>query len=556
MLPRVGVQVRLLFVITILVGLGQSSSHHAAAAVQHRSAGFRAALERRSPSKADAPLGRQQVENSDNWSGYKVLSTASPSSPQAPTSVQGSWTVPQVSFSAGGTNPAEYSSIWVGIGGAEGVTGPFSSSLIQIGTEQDADNSGNTQYYAWYELLPADMVRLPNPIQPGDAISASLACVEFCGAFGAQRWLIALTDRTAGWTFSQSVGYGSSQGSAEWIVEAPTDTTTNEILPLANFNHTGFDTVSLNGGNPLLGFANNAIRMTDKSGQTSNPSTPSAAGAFSVCWNGGAAFAACPLDTAPPEASAVVAAVLPTSRSVLNNHPATLFATIVNPGSQPATNCMIQLVPDLATAGAAFQYQQTDPMNNQLIGVPNQPATIPPGGAQSFIMTMASQNQFYAYQIYFDFSCDGWLPAAPILGVNTFTLAVTGVPTPDVIALVATEKNDGTLHIPGVGNASAFAMATDNVGIDGVLTLAPNTGNASLPLDVTICQTDPNSVCMAPPAPNVTLTIAAGAQPTFSVFATATGPIPFSPAASRIFLQFTDADGMVRGSSSVAVATQ
>jgi hypothetical protein len=51
-------------------------------------------------------------------------------------------------------------------------------------------------------------------------------------------------------------------------------------------------------------------------------------------------------------------------------------------------------------------------------------------------------------------------------------------------------------------------------------------------------------------------TINAGATPTFAIFATASGQVPFDPANNRIFVIFSDAGGTVRGSTSVAVETQ
>ena len=68
---------------------------------------------------------------------------------------------------------------------------------------------------------------------------------------------------------------------------------------------------------------------------------------------------------------------------------------------------------------------------------------------------------------------------------------------------------------------------------------------------------DPSTgACMAAPSTSVTTTIAANATPTFAIFGTASGAITFDPANSRIFVQFTDSGGAVRGETSVAVETQ
>ncbi len=57
-------------------------------------------------------------------------------------------------------------------------------------------------------------------------------------------------------------------------------------------------------------------------------------------------------------------------------------------------------------------------------------------------------------------------------------------------------------------------------------------------------------------APSISTTIDADATPTFSVFVTATAPIAFAPATSRIFVRFLDTDGQSHGSTSVAVETE
>ena len=83
--------------------------------------------------------------------------------------------------------------------------------------------------------------------------------------------------------------------------------------------------------------------------------------------------------------SNVVAAVLPSSRSVQVGTLATAFATIINAGQETATGCAIS---PISTIPATLSFQTTDPATNQVTGTPNTPVDIPPGAAQSFVFAL------------------------------------------------------------------------------------------------------------------------------------------------------------------------
>ena len=104
---------------------------------------------------------------SNNWSGYGINGGGTY------TAVQGSWTVPAVSYqSYSGSPDVEASSTWIGIGGQDG-----DETLIQVGTMQAAAPNGDAEYFAWYEILPATEVpisRKQYPIKPGDTITATI----------------------------------------------------------------------------------------------------------------------------------------------------------------------------------------------------------------------------------------------------------------------------------------------------------------------------------------------------------------------------------------------
>ena len=137
--------------------------------------------------------------------------------------------------------------------------------------------------------------------------------------------------------------------------------------------------------------------------------------------------------------------------------------------------------------------------------------------------------------------------------LDTVDLVMSSTPIADIIALAATATNNGIIAVPVNGNG-AFAVASDNVGVVDTITVSADTGSATLPLILDVCQSNPsNGSCLAAPTPTVSLSFAGGATPTFSIFLSSTGSIPFSPGTSRVFVRFKDASGGLHGSTSVAV---
>jgi hypothetical protein len=248
----------------------------------------------------------------------------------------------------------------------------------------------------------------------------------------------------------------------------------------------------------------------------------------------------------------VVAAVLPSSRSVQVGAPATAFATIVNSAATRSAVCGISV---RTPVPATFSYQTTDPATNALTGTPDTPASIPPGASQSFLIALTPTAAFSPREVGFEFGCteDGSAPA--ITGVDTLLLSASTTPVPDIVALAAADG--GVLSIAGPVGSGSFAVAAANVGAGGPITAAADTGAAALPIALALCETNPvTGACLAPPAATVARVIGAGETPTFGVFAQATGIVRFSPAVNRVFVRFTDGSGEVRGATSVAVQTR
>lgn len=203
-------------------------------------------------------MHRISNSTSTNWSGYAVTGSRY-------TSVSAAWTEPSVTCS--GTTA--YSSFWVGL------DGDTSNTVEQTGT--DADCSGSTpQYYAWYEMYPKFPTNLSNPVQPGDALSASVT------TDGVGRFTLTIADSTQHWTFTTTQRLKSaSLASAEVIAEAPSSR--SGVLPLADFGTVSFGSSTANGVS-LATLNPDPITMTSGSTVKAQPSSISSSGSFSITW--------------------------------------------------------------------------------------------------------------------------------------------------------------------------------------------------------------------------------------------------------------------------------
>jgi Peptidase A4 family len=167
-----------------------------------------------------------------NWAGYQATGGTF-------TGVNGTWTVPSVSSA----NTTEADATWVGIGGVE------SHDLIQAGTQALINGSGAPAYQAWYEILPNTTQQVPLAVSPGDSMSVSIAET----ATGSGEWNVSIRDNTTGQSYQTSLAYNSSQSSAEWIEEMPSDG--SSFVPIDNFG-----TISFTGGTAIEN--GNTVSMT------------------------------------------------------------------------------------------------------------------------------------------------------------------------------------------------------------------------------------------------------------------------------------------------------
>ena len=249
----------------------------------------------------------------------------------------------------------------------------------------------------------------------------------------------------------------------------------------------------------------------------------------------------------------IFSSILPSSRSVQVNTPATAFVTIVNPSGATATGCSLSPVTNLP---AVFLYQTTDPLTNTLTGTPNTPATIAPEASQSFVMSFTPTVAFSPTDVELQFECSNTDAATTFVGLNTLLLSASDTPIPDIVALAATTSGDGIANIAGAMGSGAFAVATANVGATGPITASVDTGGVTLPVSPSICETNPaTGLCLSPAQSSALTTINSNDTATFAIFLNGSATIPFDPANNRIFVRFTDFSGVIRGSTSVAVQT-
>lgn len=213
---------------------------------------------------------------STNWSGYAAATNLAHPQPKSVTRVVGSWTVPAVSS----TVTDAYSSIWVGIDGYK------SPSVQQIGTEQDWIG-GEAQYYAWYEMFPANSHLIQGfPVAPGDEITAKVLFI----ANGVYELSIRNVTQNVYTVIpkNKTTSKNLQRSSAEWIVEAPSSQ--QGVLPLANFGTAQMYTckATINGIKGSINQSNwqsDAITMEAGSVIKAVPSSLSSNGQdFSVEW--------------------------------------------------------------------------------------------------------------------------------------------------------------------------------------------------------------------------------------------------------------------------------
>ncbi|HZQ28955.1 MAG TPA: G1 family glutamic endopeptidase [Acidimicrobiales bacterium] len=228
----------------------------------------------------EGPIIAVNANQSNNWSGYNQGALEPGKGPF--TQISADWSVPTATQHT--ANRAESSSVWVGIGGGclETSCTATDNTLIQAGTEQDVSKSGTASYSAWWEIIPGPSITITNmAVHAGDAMHVDIREVVPLSNV----WTITVKNVTRNQTFTQTVPYSSTHGTAEWIVETPLliGTSGTGFSAMPNLSGAGFSNATVNNAAAGLVVAEE-MQLVDTSGNAiATPSAPSGGTAFSVC---------------------------------------------------------------------------------------------------------------------------------------------------------------------------------------------------------------------------------------------------------------------------------
>lgn len=259
----------------------------------------------------------------------------------------------------------------------------------------------------------------------------------------------------------------------------------------------------------------------------------------------------------------IVAATLPAARSGYVGGPAiTVFMSVVSRATTPAQSCTIS-APDGSPVTLA--YRRVD-ANNAAIGAENPVFDLVAGGTASFVLELTPVAETTLAGVDFQpaVTCEN-ASLGSVVGLNTIFLSIQNAPVPDILSISTTASGDGVIRISEAGRAGLMTAAVVNIGAgDGsagasgiTLTTTADTGSASLPVTIEICQINEAAQCITPRGPSVTTANLGRNEPAFfAAFVrdnSGGAGIAFDPANARIFLRFSDASGTVRSATSAAV---
>lgn len=264
------------------------------------------------------------------------------------------------------------------------------------------------------------------------------------------------------------------------------------------------------------------------------------------------------------EPNQLFAATAPGARSgVVGGDAITAFVSVVASAGRQVENC-VMTVPD--GAPVSLTYRATN-ASNEAIGGDNPIFSVDGSTPSTFVMALTPNETTPAegYLFHPVIECAAEY-AAPVVGVNSLALSIGAEAGPDIISIGATPTSDGVVRINGNPGVEAFTAAATNIGAgdgsgaadEATITVTADTGDAQLPLLLTVCETDPNTgQCLADQADSVETVFTGSDVKFFTAFVYTDGAdgVTFDPANARVFLRFTDANGVLRSVTGAAVTS-
>ena len=237
------------------------------------------ALPASAPAATARPIVAVAANQSFNWAGY-VQGALEKNT--AFHNIAATWVVPTATPHRPGE--AEYSSSWIGIGGGclDTSCTLTDATLIQAGIGHDIDAAGKADYYAWWETIPAPLVRTTLPVHADDRVGVAIVENRI-----PEIWTIVIANFTTRGLFTIALPYASTYGSAEWVIETPvvvTDSGAVQVGPMPNLTVVRFDYARANGTSPRFVAAERMELVDFDLTLIATPSLPDAQGdGFNDC---------------------------------------------------------------------------------------------------------------------------------------------------------------------------------------------------------------------------------------------------------------------------------
>ncbi len=245
------------------------------------------------------------------------------------------------------------------------------------------------------------------------------------------------------------------------------------------------------------------------------------------------------------------------SRPAAIGDPITVFASVINAGTNPGQNCRVSIPP---SAPVSLSYQLTD-AGNVPVGPADAVFDLAAGQTRSFILAFTPTRTSPGEDVFPNFVCDNANVDA-IPGVNTVFLTIGSVEGPDILSIGATPSADGIITVPS-GSAGFMTASAINIGAgdavgsaDAAVIVSADTGAAALSLLIQFCETNAASVCITTLGTDPVSTVIGDSPGFFAVFVTdqtSGAGISLDPANARVFLRFKNAAGTNLSVTSAAI---